>query len=29
MRLQANDVAGAQTARKWVQQCHKAGIPRY
>ncbi|MFC5435952.1 tetratricopeptide repeat protein [Rhodanobacter umsongensis] len=29
MRLQASDVAGAQTARKWVQQCHKAGIPRY
>ena len=29
MRLQARDVAGAQTARKWVQQCHKAGIPRY
>jgi hypothetical protein len=29
MRLQAGDVAGAQTARKWVQQCHKAGIPRY
>jgi predicted Zn-dependent protease len=29
MRLQASDVAGAQTARKWVQECHKAGIPRY
>jgi len=29
MRLQAGDVAGAQTARKWVQQCHKAGVPRY
>jgi hypothetical protein len=29
MRLQARDVAGAQTARKWVPQCHKAGIPRY
>jgi predicted Zn-dependent protease len=29
MRLQASDVNGAQTARKWVQQCHKAGIPRY
>jgi tetratricopeptide (TPR) repeat protein len=29
MRLQARDEAGAQTARKWVQQCHKAGIPRY
>lgn len=29
MRLQAGDEAGADTARKWVQQCHKAGIPRY
>lgn len=29
MRLQARDPAGAETARKWVQQCHKAGIPRY
>lgn len=29
MRLQAHDAAGAATARKWVQQCHKAGIPRY
>jgi tetratricopeptide (TPR) repeat protein len=29
MRLQAYDAAGAATARKWVQQCHKAGIPRY
>ncbi|MEP7184535.1 MAG: tetratricopeptide repeat protein [Rhodanobacter sp.] len=29
MRLQANDKAGADTARKWVQKCHKAGIPRY
>lgn len=29
MRLQANDKAGADTARKWVQGCHKAGIPRY
>lgn len=29
MRMQANDQAGADTARKWVQQCHKAGVPRY
>jgi tetratricopeptide (TPR) repeat protein len=29
MRLQARDAAGAATARKWVQQCHKAGVPRY
>ena len=29
MRLQADDLAGATTARKWVQQCHKAGVPRY
>lgn len=29
MRLQAHDPAGAETARKWVQQCHKAGVPRY
>ena len=29
MRLQADDSAGASSARKWVQQCHKAGIPRY
>lgn len=29
MRLQAHDPAGADTARKWVQQCHKAGTPRY
>jgi len=29
MRLQARDQAGAATARKWVGQCHKAGIPRY
>mgnify|MGYP001118530339 CR=1 FL=1 len=29
MRLQARDPAGAATARKWVGQCHKAGIPRY
>ncbi len=29
MRLQAGNEAGADTARKWVQQCHKAGVPRY
>ncbi|EIM02355.1 hypothetical protein RHOFW104T7_09545 [Rhodanobacter thiooxydans] len=29
MRLQARDAAGADTARKWVAQCHKPGIPRY
>lgn len=29
MRLRANDPAAADTARKWVKQCHKAGIPRY
>ncbi len=29
MRLQVHDKASADTARKWVQQCHKAGIPRY
>ena len=29
MRLQAHDKVGADTARKWVQQCHKAAIPRY
>lgn len=29
MRLQARDQAGAASARKWVQQCHKAGVPRY
>ena len=28
-RLQANDAVGAATARKWVEQCHKAGVPRY
>lgn len=28
-RLQLNDQAGAATARKWVQQCRKAGVPRY
>ena len=28
-RLQANDKVGAATAGKWVQQCRKAGIPRY
>ncbi len=29
MRLQADDGAGAASARKRVQQCHKAGIDRY
>jgi predicted Zn-dependent protease len=29
MRLQARDQTGAATARKWVGQCHKAGVPRY
>lgn len=29
MRLQAGDEPGADTARKWVGQCHKAGISRY
>jgi tetratricopeptide (TPR) repeat protein len=29
MRLQQNDQAGAETARKWVQQCHKPGQPRF
>ena len=29
MRLQARDQAGNATALKWVQQCHKASIPRY
>lgn len=29
MRLQQDDPAGAATARKWVQQCHKAGQPRF
>lgn len=29
MRLQAGDETGADTARKWVQRCHKAGVPRY
>lgn len=29
VRLQARDLPGATSARKWVQQCHKAGIPRY
>lgn len=27
--LRADDQAGADAARKWVQQCHKADIPRY
>lgn len=29
MRLQAGDAGGANTARKGVQECHKAEIPRY
>jgi tetratricopeptide (TPR) repeat protein len=29
MRLHARDTAGAETASKWVQQCHKPGVPRY
>lgn len=29
MRLQADDSAGAASARKWVQTCHKAGVNRY
>ena len=29
MRLQADDAAGASSARKQEQQCHKAGISRY
>ncbi|RDD80090.1 tetratricopeptide repeat protein [Dyella tabacisoli] len=29
MRQQANDDAGAASARKWVQQCHVEGVPRY
>ena len=29
VRLQAHDKVGADTARKWVKQCHKADIPRY
>jgi predicted Zn-dependent protease len=29
IRLQQNDQAGAATARKWVQQCHKPAQPRY
>jgi tetratricopeptide (TPR) repeat protein len=29
MRLQAGDPAAAERARHWVQECHKAGIPRY
>jgi tetratricopeptide (TPR) repeat protein len=29
MRLEAGDQAGAASARKWVQQCHKAPLPRY
>lgn len=29
MRLQARDKAGAASARKWVSQCHKPGVPRF
>ncbi|MGA0585844.1 tetratricopeptide repeat protein [Dyella sp. KRB-257] len=29
MRLQADDRAGAASARKWMQTCHKAGVNRY
>lgn len=29
MRLQVGDAAGAESARAWVQRCHKAGITRY
>ena len=29
IRLQAHDKVGADTARKWVRQCHKADVPRY
>jgi tetratricopeptide (TPR) repeat protein len=29
MRLQAGDAAGAESARKGVQECHKAGVSRY
>lgn len=29
MRLQGGDAGGADAARKGVQECHKAGIPRY
>ena len=29
MRLQAGDLAGAESARKWLQTCHKAGVNRY
>ncbi|WP_049621635.1 tetratricopeptide repeat protein [Frateuria defendens] len=29
MRLEADDAAGAASARKWVAQCHKEGVPRY
>ncbi|HEY8586292.1 MAG TPA: tetratricopeptide repeat protein [Rhodanobacter sp.] len=28
-RLRARDEAGADTARKWVDRCHKPGVPRY
>ncbi|MEO7065306.1 MAG: tetratricopeptide repeat protein [Rhodanobacter sp.] len=29
MRLQAHDSSGSAAALKWVQQCHKASVPRY
>ncbi|MFA6229578.1 MAG: tetratricopeptide repeat protein [Rhodanobacter sp.] len=29
VRLRAGDRAGAESARRWVLQCHKAGISRY
>ncbi|MDE2156764.1 MAG: tetratricopeptide repeat protein [Xanthomonadaceae bacterium] len=29
IRLQAGDDKAAATARQWVRQCHKAGVPRY
>jgi hypothetical protein len=29
MRVQAHDHAGADSARKWVKQCHKPCVPRY
>ncbi|MEO8779980.1 MAG: tetratricopeptide repeat protein [Rhodanobacter sp.] len=29
IRLQAHDKVGTDAARKWVQQCHKADVPRY
>lgn len=29
LHARADDPTGAATARKWVQTCHKAGVPRY